>query len=95
MEWVRDETADASGTHLQGVLPGLDVRKLEAAVGRPGRGYDDPEKGYESQYTFRVPGTHRVATLYDRWGVWRVGARDPDTAADLVAWLRVKTGGAL
>lgn len=51
-------------------------------------GYWDPEAGYDGDEWTYVADDGRVAKVYPRWGVFRIGAHDPRTAVELVVWLR-------
>ena len=91
--FTRNDKFNNSGSHLQFRLPDLTEKQVVGLFGRASPGYDDPDKGYGSKYVFvRDDLPNHPVTLYDRWGMWRVGALERDDAEEFVAWLSAKLG---
>ncbi len=74
---------NTSGTSLQKYLDGITDYDVKRAFGDPNDdGYWDDEKGYDGrEYTF-TDDAGNIATLYARWGAWRVGAHEPRVARE-------------
>lgn len=83
-DYVRDEFINTTGVGLQRLVK-VDIEALCARFGAPGLA-GEFEKGYENEYRFRSPWGDPV-TLYDWYGAWRVGAKNPDQADLFLKWL--------
>jgi hypothetical protein len=87
--WKRtnENKVSTNGTMLQ-LCVDIDRDQATKLFGEPEDAWE-PEKGYNDNFRF-VREDGAVATLYDRWTAWRIGARDPETAASLAFFLRKK-----
>jgi hypothetical protein len=84
--FVRDEDADRNGCGLMCYVdPNPTIDQLMTVLGPPSWG-SEPDKGYDHEYTFVGPENVTV-TLYDRYGVWRVGSTCPQVAERFRGWL--------
>lgn len=86
-------THDCNGTFLIDDAPvELDLEVVGAMFGRPDSDRY-PAKGYDLWWTL-TDDLGRVVTLYDRFGVWRVGARRVEAGEDFIAWLKANANRA-
>lgn len=90
MMFTLNHKANTNGSSLQMRIDYIDTRLAETLFGEPDLSWYDYEKGYENRYAF-VGENGRTATLYDRFGQWRIGAHDYETAVEFDAWLKGKT----
>jgi hypothetical protein len=89
--FTRSADANLDGTHLHDIVRNVTTQQLSALFGPPTPGYD-PEKGYEHEFHFAGPGDE-VVNLYDRYGVYRIGATNAATAELFREWLAVLAAG--
>jgi hypothetical protein len=83
--FTRNDNADLNGTSLQIRLMNLSRTALVGVFGTPLNGIE-LEKGYKEEYTF-VSDDGTVVSLYDRWGMWRIGAKCMEDAEQFKLWL--------
>lgn len=82
-------TNAGSGGSLQAYVHGANSVKIKAVFGKcdPG-GYEDSEKGYDGiEYAFKNVKTGEILRLYSRWGEWRVGGSNKETAEVFALWV--------
>lgn len=84
--FVRDDRASPDGTALYTILPDLTLDQLTRAFGPPTNDPGEEDKGYRHQYVFRSS-DGVIVTLYDRFGVWRIGAKTPASGQSFAGWL--------
>ena len=74
-------------TSLQLYVSGVRESQIEKLFGR-GREGVEPEKGYRGpEWTFECDEDGSIATLYPRWGMWRIGAHNKEVAYNLFRFL--------
>lgn len=78
---------DRSGTYFQCYV-GVTGTQLEELFGTPAISAFDDDKGYKNEYLFSKE--NEPVRLYDRWGVWRIGSLNPETATSFKEWLLEK-----
>lgn len=87
-EWERTPNSNMTGSSLQRYLDGF-KGSVSELFGKPDpNGYVDDEKGYDgSDYHFTEKSTGQTVNLYARWGEWRIGSHNRETAERFYCWM--------